>query len=476
MQPKPPGRAPLAGPSYQPPSNPPVGATFGNLPSSNPPVGNRPPAPGGSEQRMQSSNQYLRTPVVRYANRMRVGKLHPVEVTLAGSNGMPEPFKPQAGALEPPMVVQLTVPGAIVTPPHVIIPISGGVASFVVQPLMKGKLSGAKVEFLAQGRKVSEIALPMRANKGTLAKFLFLFAIALPFLIHFLPTPSYYDRGRVAENPMDRRPLPGNENSKDGAGNKTGMPPGKAPGKGGPGKNEAVKSDPAKNEAAKNDPSKTEPTKADPAKNEINKSEPAKNEKNEKSKENGKPAAQLDRSRTGQRVLPGATPQPPVRKDEFGSKIQRGGQGGGGATATVAPPPTEQITMLGTTYNGEDAIWAWIRTQVERAGYDTERVKMNTESMDGLTSLVTADRRYQIVGENVSDWGTGRVVAMGLYYCEPVLRLIYRLLIVFPKNFAFGELIYAGVFLLLAILVWLFTGPSRRKIKGSLMDIRLAGA
>jgi hypothetical protein len=417
---------------------------------------------------MQSSNQYLRTPVVRYANRMRVGKLHPVEVTLAGSNGMPEPVKGQAGALEPPMVVQLTVPGAIVTPPHVIIPISGGVASFVVQPLMKGKLAGSKVEFLAQGRKVNEIALPMRANKGTLAKFLFLFAIALPFLIHFLPVPSFYDRGRANENAFETVPNP-DYLPKDGdsaASKVRAVPPGKESEKSKvPAKNSG--NTPAKNEASKSEASKN--SKNEPAKNEKTGTEPDKSKEPEKSKtENGKPTASA-----GQRLLPGATPQPP-RKDE-NSKTQRPRQGGGGS-ATVAPPPVEIKHMIGTTYTGEDAIWAWIRTLVERAGYQTEKLKLNTESHDGLTSLVSADRRYQIVGDNVSDWNTGRVLAIGLYYCEPTLRLIYRLLIVFPKNFAFGELIYAGIFLLLAILVWLFTGPSRRKIKGSIMDIRLAGA
>ncbi|HQR43003.1 MAG TPA: hypothetical protein PLX97_09980, partial [Gemmatales bacterium] len=141
MQPKPPtSRGPMAGPAYQPPSNPPVSPNIGQLPT-----GNRPT--GGSEQRLQSSNQYLRTPVVRYSSRMRVGKLHPIEVTLGGANGAPEPFKPQSqsGGFDPPIVVQVSAPGAIVTPPHVIIPVSGGTASFVVQPLMSGKLAGAKV-------------------------------------------------------------------------------------------------------------------------------------------------------------------------------------------------------------------------------------------------------------------------------------------------------------------------------------------
>jgi hypothetical protein len=63
-----------------------------------------------------------------------------------------------------------------------------------------------------------------------------------------------------------------------------------------------------------------------------------------------------------------------------------------------------------------------------------------------------------------------------MHYSETTIRLLYRLFIVFPKSWPFGDLIYSIAFLALAAIFWMYTGPNRRKVKGPTMDIRFAAA
>lgn len=446
MQQKPLPRGPMAGPSYQPPSAPPT------------PGGGRPGGP--EQQRLQSSQQYLRTPVVRYSSRMRVGKLHPLKVTLTGVSGEAEAFKPQtlSGGFDPPVVVQVTVPGALVTPPHVIIPISGGEANFVVQPLMTGKLVGAKVEFLAQGRKVSEVALPIKANRGTLAKLLVVFALLLPFLIHFLPVPTFEERPEVKAPPIQSMMRPRRQ------------PP-------------ATVAVPAKN------PSKTESNAPAPEKKTIEAPEKTRTSDKQPEKNSEKTAQDLtantflslllmiqDSGKTTEK-----TGQPPAEKvapAEPANASRR--QGGGGTTLGVTrqnfpepePKPGSEAPA-GIVRRGEDAIWAWTRNLLEQAGYPTKLVK--TESLNAIGTMLSAQREYEITGECRQEWGTQRLMAVIMYYMEPVARLLYRFFIVFPKTWAFGDLILPLFFLALAAIIWIFTSPNKRKLKGTVMDIRLAG-
>ncbi len=197
MQSRQPTRGNAAGGSYSPSvppfvTNPPqdVGVPYSrrNSPAPLQPVG----AP------MQMSNQFVRTPVVRYSSRMRVGRIHSMKVSLA-TNGVPSlASRVPTGHLIRPSSSSSTVPGAVVTPPHVIVPLTGGDAHFYVQPLMPGKLVGAKVEFLSQGRRIGEVPLRMKANRGRLAKWLFFFALILPFVINFFPELSFTDKVRPA--------------------------------------------------------------------------------------------------------------------------------------------------------------------------------------------------------------------------------------------------------------------------------------
>ena len=494
MQPKPPaGRGPGAGSSYQPPSAPPIGSRVAPPPQAPAPV-NRPT--GGSEQRLQSSNQYLRTPVVRYSSRMRVGKLHPLQVSLASEGGQ-ELFKPQtqSGGFDPPIVVQVSVPGAIVTPPHVIVPISGGNASFVVQPLMSGKLPGAKVEFLAQGRKVSEIPLPMRANRGRLAKLLFLFAILLPFIIHFFPNLSYRDSFRSNEgpSPASRAAI---QQMIEGAPERP-IPQG---GRGFRGANiMAPKNDEAPNKS--DVPAEKDDTQRK-AGNKQKEGEKPQDEQGYLERDAGwlMTIVALQEPSPGKQPPPNNKVDPDILRQP--TRESRAENPGVGSASKQLPPnkkgdpdvlrqPTRESRAenpgigpvlttnqparnLGPQYTGEDAIWAWTRNVLEREGYETKKIPV--DSVGGISSLFVADRPYEIVGENTTQWGTSRLMAKALYYAEPVLRLLYRLFIVFPLSWQFGDLIYACCFLLLAGLIWLYTGPNRRKVKGPVMDIRLAGA
>lgn len=432
MQPKPPPRGPLAGPSYQPPSSPPVPQA-------------QPNRQGSGEMGMQSSNQYLRTPVIRYSSRMRLNKLHPLKVSLTGVNGEVETLRPQpqSGGFDPPVVVQVSVPGAIVTPPHVIIPVSGGEAQFVVQPIMTGRLTGARVEFLSQGRKVSEVPLPMKVNRGYLAKFFLLLAVLLPLLINFLP-----DLTHVSKIP-NRKPVANNAG------------PGGTP----------VRGDVA---PAKRTPDK--PGKKISMEDVIGSTmillqdSPAKNEKAETKKPEEK---KLDDAKADEGQTEGKTPP-----GTSASRIQGEGGGTNRGTAIGNPPanstPEQPSGNSGVSYTGEDAIWAYTRSKLERAGYRTELVQ--NLNLSTLPELLVVDNKYAIVKESNSEWSTSRLFAIGMHYIESTLRLLYRIFIVFPKSWPFGDLIYSLAFLALAAIFWMYTGPNRRKIKGPTMDIRFAAA
>jgi hypothetical protein len=425
MQPKPPPRGPLAGPSYQPPSSPPV-----PLPQPN--------RQGSSEMGLQSSNQYLRTPVIRYSSRMRLNKLHPLKVSLTGVNGEVEALRPQSqsGGFDPPVVVQVSVPGAIVTPPHVIIPVSGGEAQFVVQPIMTGRLTGARVEFLSQGRKVSEVQLPMKVNRGYLAKFFLFLALLLPILIHFLPELNY-----VNKTP-NRKPVANNPG------------PGAAPVRGVTAPVKRAPEQPGK---------KTSMLDVIGSTMILLQDTPAKNEKSDVKKTDG---AKADETKAGS-----SSSAPNKSQGESSG----GGNRGLSLSVPVAPPNLDPSgTTTGASYTGEDAIWAWTRAKLEREGYRTELVP--SRDLSAMEQLFTFDKKYEIVKESNSEWSTTRVAAIVMHYAESTLRMLYRVFIVFPKSWPFGDLIYSLVFLALAAIFWMYTGPNRRKVKGPTMDIRFAAA
>lgn len=425
MQPKPPPRGPLAGPSYQPPSSPPVPQSQLNR-------------QGSGEIGLQSSNQYLRTPVIRYSSRMRLNKLHPLKVSLTGVNGEVEALRPQSqsGGFDPPVVVQVSVPGAIVTPPHVIIPISGGEAQFVVQPIMTGRLTGARVEFLSQGRKVSEVQLPMKVNRGYLAKFFLFLALLLPILIHFLPELNY-----VSKTP-NRKPVANNAG------------PAATPVRGVTSPTKRAPEQPGK---------KTSMLDVIGSTMILLQDSPA---KNEKKAADAKSVEDKAESKTGTTGTTQTKPQ---------------GESSGGNTrglSLTVPPANRDLdpagTSTGASYTGEDAIWAWTRAKLEREGYRTELVP--SRDLSAMEQLFTFDKKYEIVKESNSEWSTTRVAAIAMHYAESTLRMLYRVFIVFPKSWPFGDLIYSLVFLALAAIFWMYTGPNRRKIKGPTMDIRFAAA
>jgi hypothetical protein len=426
MQPRQPAKGAFGGGVPQSPSVPPFQANPGPVPGR---AGSPPPLqPVGAP--MQMSNQYVRTPIVKYSRRMRVGKIHPVKVTLASHSAPSLGFQSSNASFDPPVVIQVTVPGAIVTPPHVIVPLAGGEASFYVQPLMAGRLVGGRVEFLSQGRKIGEVNLPMKANRGRLAKWLFLFAILVPFIINFFPDLSFTDRVRPTVPPPEekKKPFPASQPDEHVAANTEWMltslrtqPPGKEPGK------------------------------ETPAKEKPQAPEKQNGQKDTKSDANTKPQKPAPRKPESD---PGA-----VDPDDQPPRL------------VPHRPGNAELTI---PYKGEDAIWAWVRSKLHEYGYQTKQTSLaSTEAHNPIVDLVTINRHYEITSEGSQEWNTGKAMSLGLYYAEPVLRFLYRLFIVFPRTLPFGDLIYGLVFLSLAALVWLARNPNRRTIKGPVMNIHV---
>ncbi len=465
MQPKfPPTRGPLPGPSYQPPSAPPVPVQSqpGSASTAGRSSGSVSTAKGG----LQTSNQYLRTPIVRYSSQMRVGKQHPMRISLTGANGEADLVKPQSlsGGFDPPIVIQVTIPGALVTPAHQIIPLSGGDANFFIQPISSGKLNGAKVEFLSQGRKISEIPLPIRANKGSLAKWLLLLGILLPLLINLMPELVYQDRSLPVVETVHR----GQMTAKDSLNTLTApLPP--------PLVNQKT------GEAEKNPPPRKTPEKSQ-------------EKPTEKSSEKtpGKPSALLidfDQLHCLMSQLLVAL-QPPVTNRvaqnaaAFDIKsVDAAGQVqvpakkkpdvGKAESSNAETSGTDAINGRFVIYRGENAIGAWVRHKVSLNGYSTSPVSPEINDNE-ISRFFSVSRSYQITGENSKEWNLSRVGALGLYYCEPVIRLLHRVFIQFPRDIPLADLGFGLFFIALSIIVWVLTSPNRKKIKGSIMDIRLA--
>ena len=513
MQPKPlPGRSPLAGPSYQPPSAPPVPAAANANRAAN--------LPAGVDARLQATSQYLRTPVIRYSSRMRVGKLHPMRVSLVSGDGnTPEAnvIQSLSGGFDPPIVVQVTAPGALVTPPHLVIPISAGEANFNVQPLISGPIKGAKIEFLSQGRKVAEVPLTMRANKGGWAKFFLWLGLLLPFIINFFPDlvfteqrgsrassyePENFDLGPIRIRPsMGQGGAAGGGNSKPQS--KT-PDKSKAPDKAAPSKNDQPKADaPKKDDAGKDNVEKKTPEA--PSKAPVNKNHvPAKKaillpdinqwrlahtlitlQSPGDDKPAQKPVEKTLNKDAPKQDTPSKTAEPSDQpKTQFGlsesatiRSLSRpadarppGGTGAGNQpTTTKTADPIAAATI---TYQNEDAIWAWARSKVQANGYQT-RVMPRLGS--DMNSLLGFDRKFEITEDSKSDWSLKKIGAITLYYIEPGLRFLYRIFIDLPRNWPFADLLYGLIFLGLGIFLWIYTGPNRTKVKGKVMDIRLAG-
>jgi hypothetical protein len=235
-------------------------------------------------------------------------------------------------------------------------------------------------------------------------------------------------------------------------------------------------------------PAKTESTSTAPLKKTTDQPEkkttPEKqNEKsNEKTTQNLSATAYLsslimiqDSGKTTEKTVPSS-----VEKATPAAPAQTGRQQGGNRTTLGVsrqhfPEPETKPgtdTPAGIVRRGEDAIWAWTRNLLEQAGYPTKLSK--TESLDAIGTLLTAQREYEITGECRQEWSTQRLMAVIMYYVEPVARLLYRFLIDFPKSWAFGDLIVPLFFLALAAIAWILTSPNKRKIKGNVLDIRLA--
>ncbi|HMP16997.1 MAG TPA: hypothetical protein PKD72_08250, partial [Gemmatales bacterium] len=372
--------------------------------------------------------------------------------------GEVESLRPQAGSMDPPVVVQVSVPGAIVTPPHVIIPVSGGEAQFVVQPIMTGRLTGARVEFLSQGRKVSEVPLPMKVNRGYLAKFFLLLGLLLPFLINFLPEPVHVSK------------LPVRKNAGNGGG-------------GGPRQQGIVNVLSSlillPQEEKKQEGSKPAEEKKQ-AEEKVKEKEPAENKT-----ANDKEKTDADKEKKEQETPPAEsktedTPRAPKKALDLSAGSGPGRASGAGAMfgLTVRPNAANAESsggsVAGVTYTGEDAIWAWTRTKLEAVGYKTEIIP--PVGNPNLPAMLDVEKKYEIVKESSAEWSSSRLFAIAAHYLESTVRLLYRLFIVFPKNWPFGDLIYSLACLALAAILWIYTGPNRRKVKGATMDIRFAAA
>ncbi|MFT3878028.1 MAG: hypothetical protein QM703_00020 [Gemmatales bacterium] len=384
--------------------------------------------------------------MVRYSSVMRLGKQHPMRISLTGTNPGTEPVKPQSlsGGFDPPILVQVTIPGALVTPTHQIIPLSGGDANFMIQPLSTGRLKGAKVEFHSQGRKISEIPLPIKANRGSLAKWLIALGILLPFIINLMPEPSFQSRANFNADGVQQVPR-GND----------GTAPNTKTGARISGDVDRIKSSEIEQDSSRAKSKDTPPAKS---------GEKTPNKAPAKPSATLRPAEQIEQLIVGLVVCV----QPPTTSNRSAESPSKEDSP---RPRVMGRTETPQASVL--SYRGEDAIWAWTRHKLAQNGYQTKSISIDPMSGE-LSRFLTVDRTYQIVGTNSSDWTSGRVAALGMYYLEPVWRLLYRIFIQFPKDVPMADLGFALLFIALGVILWVVTGPNRKKITGPVMDIRLA--
>lgn len=150
-----------------------------------------PPVPPGME--MRTNIVVRRQPVIRYFRRARVGQVHSLQVRIEAEGAAGSRSGSEITGTEPMVTIQPVIPGAIITPASADILLQpGSEANFSVLPLGHGRLRGARVDLSRQGRKLTSVDLPMRANRGRLVRFFVLLTI-LGLIIIKYPWKAYWE-------------------------------------------------------------------------------------------------------------------------------------------------------------------------------------------------------------------------------------------------------------------------------------------
>lgn len=158
-----------------------------------------------------------RQPVFYGYRRMKRGQMYPMTIKIEAEG----PGRAtEAGAAEPLVTVQPVIPGAMVTPNTCDIQLQPGAeAVFSVLPMASGKLTGARVDILRQGRKLTTMNIPMRTQRGRFMTFMALLTLGLLLLVWSGWEPKYTQvtEQLVAAGPRlspDGNPLPPDPNAK----------------------------------------------------------------------------------------------------------------------------------------------------------------------------------------------------------------------------------------------------------------------
>ncbi len=118
---------------------------------------------------------------VAYHYTMKPQRVYPLVVEVPRGKGAVAADAPTGIVV----TVRPVVPGALVAPAELPLEVSrpGARATFHVTPLARGRLPGAGVRFLYDGRLLHELATPMRVRTQRLAWLLLLLAVAVPALL-----------------------------------------------------------------------------------------------------------------------------------------------------------------------------------------------------------------------------------------------------------------------------------------------------
>lgn len=176
-----------------------------------PPHMTPPPAPG----EVRSNIIVRRQPVIRYFRRARVGQVHSMQVRIEAEGAVGSRSGSEITGTEPMVTIQPIIPGAIITPASADVLLQpGSEANFSVLAFGSGKLRGAHVNLTRQGRKLTTIDLPMRANRGRLVRFMVILTI-LGFLLIKYPWHVHweYTIEKMMPNPIKEQ-SPANAASK----------------------------------------------------------------------------------------------------------------------------------------------------------------------------------------------------------------------------------------------------------------------
>jgi hypothetical protein len=385
------------------------------------------PASATADQRL--GGKVRRQPVVRYYQRMLRGRLYSLDVRLNDESGRGD----GSGASGSHVLVRPVIPGAQVSPPSAELSTApGSTVRFWVQPMCRGRLRDARVEFRSGSQMAGHVPLRMRVATRRLTWFCLLLAIVLPCVLYYFKAINPIEpKGLISEARRVPPPVPTGVEGGDAA---PAPPGGAAPKVDAPAKVDPPPTPPDEDEEAEEQP----PTKTDPPPRGGSEGPARTTPRGGGGAPGGGPGA----------VRPGGGGVGPRMPG-----VVRPSQGGPGTVEPMNPDRGPNPILL-VPYSGSEFIEKWLERE---AGKPTSLDEYDTRDfvVVGLYQLKGPSYFYR----EDPNQPPMTAVAEGYYWFD------------FARKMQLSEIYLALTLLTLTLIVGILQSPARGRKKGPVLEL-----